>query len=123
MCDYKPVPIKPARTFDNKFVSGKRVWLIQNLIERAKDLEPFALPLQALYLGSDVWNPIESAFGLAGHILRVQNANLDHPIILDAEGFVMDGWHRITKALIEGRSTITAVRFDETPPCDYMESE
>jgi hypothetical protein len=35
----------------------------------------------------------------------------------------MDGWHRITRALVEGRATIKAVRFDETPPCDFVEGE
>lgn len=123
MADYKPVQISPAKTFDNKYVCGKRVWLIPSLIERAKELDQFDLPLAAVYVGSDVWNPIESAYDLAGHVKRVLNANMDYPVILDAEGFIMDGWHRITKALVEGRATIRAVRFDETPPCDYVESE
>ena len=54
---------------------------------------------------------------------RVQQADLNCPIILDESGFVMDGWHRIAKALFEGRKTIKAVRFRETPPCDYVEAE
>lgn len=48
---------------------------------------------------------------------RVLTADLDYPIILHPEGWVMDGCHRIVRALREGRSTIRAVRFTyETLP-------
>ncbi len=33
---------------------------------------------------------------------RVLNTDLNYPIILNEEGFIMDGWHRVTKALLEG---------------------
>ena len=52
---------------------------------------------------------------------RVQETDLDHPLILDEEGFIMDGWHRVAKALLEGRETIKAVRFETTPAPDYLE--
>jgi hypothetical protein len=32
----------------------------------------------------------------------------------------MDGMHRVCKALIEGRETISAVRFEEDPEPDYI---
>lgn len=123
MTTYKPVALKPYHGFENKFRSGNRVWLVSVLIERSKTLEPFDLPLVALFVGQHVWDPIESAVDLAAHMKRVMAADMNCPIILDAEGFVMDGWHRITRALVEGHSTVKAVRFDETPPCDYVESE
>jgi hypothetical protein len=42
-----------------------------------------------------------------------------HPIILSAEGRVMDGMHRIARALLEGRTTVVAVRFVRPIPPDY----
>ena len=51
---------------------------------------------------------------------RVLNTDLNYPIILNEEGFIMDGWHRVTKALLEGRETIKAVRFEKTPPPDMQ---
>ena len=53
---------------------------------------------------------------------RVQAADLQYPVIMDGDGFVMDGWHRIMKAILEDRDHVMAVRFDETPPCDYIKS-
>lgn len=45
----------------------------------------------------------------------VQKTSLDHPIIFCAEGRLMDGMHRIVKAIMEHRLTIDAVRFATTP--------
>lgn len=123
MTNYKPVSIQPSPLCANTFRDGKRVWRITSLIERAKGLEPFDLPLMAMFSGPKVFDPIESAYALAEHMKRALDADMDCPVILDAEGFVMDGWHRITRALVEGRAAIKAVRFDETPPCDFVETE
>ena len=56
------------------------------------------------------------------HMKAVQDANLRYPIILDEDGEIMDGRHRIMKALLLGKKTIKAVRFDENPtPCKTIE--
>lgn len=55
------------------------------------------------------------------HMQAVNDADLEMPIILDEDGEVMDGRHRIMKALLLGKETIKAVRFDENPyPCKIM---
>lgn len=52
------------------------------------------------------------------HIQAVNDADLSKPIILDEDGELMDGRHRIMKCLLLGIKTIKAVRFDENPyPC------
>lgn len=56
------------------------------------------------------------------HMRQVQDANLDYPIILDEDGEVMDGRHRIMKALLTGAETIKAVRFEKNPDPDEIES-
>jgi len=42
---------------------------------------------------------------------------------LDPDGFIMDGWHRVVKALVEGRQTIKAVRFETLPAWEFQETE
>ena len=55
---------------------------------------------------------------LVGHMKAVLDADMDRPIILDEDGEIMDGRHRLMRALLEGRATIKAVRFPENPaPC------
>ena len=117
------VRITGCAVADNKFVDGKKVWLVPNLIARAKDLVPFDLPLVAIHSGSQVWTPVGSAYGIAHHVRRALDVDTSYPIILCEEGFIMDGWHRVLRALIDGKATIKAVRFEETPACDYEKVE
>ena len=42
------------------------------------------------------------------------------PVILSSDGRVMDGMHRICRALLEGQSEIEAVRFLQDPDPDYV---
>ena len=58
---------------------------------------------------------------VALHAKLMNAADLDHPIILSRDGWVMDGMHRVCKALVEGRVTTRAVRFDEDPAPDYVD--
>lgn len=52
---------------DNTFNDNGKVWVVTNLIARAKDLIPFDLPLAAIHVGSSVWTPTGSAYGMAHH--------------------------------------------------------
>ncbi|MDQ6746414.1 MAG: hypothetical protein M3Z27_10435 [Actinomycetota bacterium] len=48
-------------------------------------------------------------------------ADLSYPIILGHDGRVMDGMHRIARALLEGRNEIDAVRFTSPLEPDYRD--
>jgi hypothetical protein len=53
--------------------------------------------------------------------MRIIDAvDLSFPIILGADGRVMDGMHRVAKALLQGRSEIEAVRFQVDPEPDHV---
>lgn len=121
---YTPVHIKGAALAENKFKDGNKVFLVTSLIEQAKGLPVVELPLAGIFIGSNVFTPpIANAYELAKHMKRVQETNLEYPVIMDEEGFIMDGWHRVAKALLEGRETIKAVRFEQTPAPDYYEQD
>lgn len=120
MSAYPAVKIDGCFVADNTYSSDGKVWIVTNLIARAKDLEPFDLPLAAIYSGSEVWAPVGSAYGIAHHVRRAFDVNTEYPIILCQQGFIMDGWHRVLRALIDGKATIKAVRFSKTPPHDYL---
>jgi len=119
MSQFPVVEIEGCTAHEHNFVSGGKVWVVTNLIARSKDLVPFDLPLAAIYTGSDVWTPVGSAYGMAYHMRRALDVNTNYPVILDEEGFIMDGWYRVLRALIDGKPTIKAVRFAKTPPHDY----
>ena len=52
---------------------------------------------------------------------RVRDCSLDYPIILDEVGQIADGYHRLCKAILEGRKTIKAIRLLEMPAPDRIE--
>ncbi|MBC8400554.1 MAG: hypothetical protein H8E14_03600 [Candidatus Marinimicrobia bacterium] len=53
------------------------------------------------------------------HMRLIEETDLSFPIILSSDGRVMDGMHRVAKALLEGRETIEAVKFNQDPEPDY----
>lgn len=57
------------------------------------------------------------------HMKAVNEADLSYPIIIDEDGELMDGRHRLMKAMLEGAETIKVVRFEKNPtPCRVEES-
>ena len=57
---------------------------------------------------------------VAEHARRINAADLTHPVILSADGGLMDGGHRIAKAYLLGQPTIRARRFVVDPDPDWI---
>jgi ParB-like chromosome segregation protein Spo0J len=57
------------------------------------------------------------------HMHAIKDADLDTPIILDEDGELMDGRHRLMKAMYLENKTIKAVRFDENPLPDKVRDD
>jgi hypothetical protein len=96
---------------------GRHSWAVSRLIQLAKDLPVMEIPLDhmAVYYKYQSLTLREMVM----HMQAVLDADLDYPIILDEDGELMDGRHRIMRAMIDGEKTIKAVRFDENPvPCE-----
>jgi hypothetical protein len=95
---------------------GRNSWSVARLITLSRDLEVFDIPLNHLniyYRYNDL-----SLREMVMHMRAVLDADLNYPIILDEDGEVLDGRHRIMKAIIEGKDSIKAVRFEVNPsPC------
>ena len=54
------------------------------------------------------------------HMRWVEAADLAYPILMDAEGKLMDGMHRVAKALLAGHSHIHAQLLPQTPAPDFI---
>lgn len=104
---------------------GLLAWDVDRLIELTSDLTPTAVPLSALreldetfWFDRDTDRPTCRAVAL--HAKLINETDLRFPIILSREGRVMDGMHRVCRALIEGKESILAVQFSEDPPPDHV---
>ena len=100
---------------------GSHSWSVPRLFELARDLPIMDVPLQHLNVYY-TYNKL-TLRGMVMHMKAVQNADMDFPIILDEDGEVMDGRHRIMRAMLDGCETIKAVRFEENPSPDKVDSD
>ena len=55
------------------------------------------------------------------HVRLIQEVDLAYPIILGPDNRVMDGMHRVARAMLEGRATVPAVRLRELPEPDFRD--
>lgn len=115
---------RDIRPLQDSFEDGTgNKWSVAMLIDDAKDLEPFDLPLAGMNLSDVIWVGC-NIHDLAFHCKKMNEADLKIPIILSWEGQIADGRHRIIKALMLGRRTIKAVRMTWKPtPCTTGETE
>jgi hypothetical protein len=58
---------------------------------------------------------------VATHCRRINEVDTTFPIIINDDGRLMDGGHRLARALLDGRKTIKAVQFKEMPEPDAVE--
>lgn len=101
-------------------VIGGKTWDVSRLMMLSKDLEVMEIPLEHLCFNTGTYNV--SLRQVVMHFNAMKDADLDYPIILSADGDIMDGNHGIMKALANGEKTIKAVRFKVDPvPCSVRE--
>lgn len=103
--------------------AGLQAWDVDRLIELSRYFPVRAVALTAIReLDAAVFGEDEAPTWrtFAAHCRLVQEAELRYPIIRAADGAVMDGMHRVTKALMEGRTSIDAVQFAADPPPDHV---
>lgn len=104
---------------------GLLAWDIRRLVELSRHFPVKPVDLADIAeLNEPYWYSDEgdspTCRSLLQHMQMIEDADLAHPIILDQDGRVMDGMHRVCKALREGRKSVLAVRFHRTPEPDYV---
>lgn len=104
---------------------GLLAWDVDRLVRLAADLPRRKVPLRAIReLDEAYWFGGEDARptcrAVAEHARLIEETDLRYPIILSADGRVMDGMHRVAKAYLEGRAEIEAVQFEIDPEPDYV---
>ncbi|RZG77413.1 hypothetical protein [Acinetobacter sp. WCHAc060025] len=99
------------------------IWDVHRLVELSQNFLTIEIPLiEIRELNESYWFPdiYPTTQQIIDHIQLVQDADLKYPIIVCAEGRVMDGMHRVAKAKLQGQLTIQAVKFEVTPQPDFI---
>ena len=61
-------------------------------------------------------NLLPTCRAIAEHARDIYEPDLSYPIILSPTGEVLDGWHRICKAFLQGIEELDAVQLTTLPP-------
>jgi hypothetical protein len=103
--------------------TGFDAWDVGRLITLSRELPVYVLPVDSVgevdtvYWFDSATAPTVRA--VVEHARLVLDADLSFPVILGPDGRVMDGMHRIARALLEGKAEVSAVRFPALPEPDY----
>lgn len=105
--------------------AGLLAWDVHRLIRLTAHLSHEEVPLDSIReLDEPFWfgggSEAATCRAVADHARLIAETDLRHPIILGADGRVMDGMHRVCKAYLEGRRTVLAVRLDADPEPDFV---
>lgn len=106
--------------------NGFDAWDVDSLIRLSKGVPVKQVPVESIReLDAQHWfnanrGPL-TVRALARRVQLVNDVDPSCPIILGKEGQVMDGMHRVVRALIEGRAGIAAVQFEVQPPPDHRD--
>jgi hypothetical protein len=113
-----------AEKHSHLVAGGRAFWWTVRLWAAAEGLPVVEVPINEIAeLDEDCWfdGRAPSCREVAEHARRIQQADLSHPVILAADGRLMDGGHRVAKAWLEGRPGVAAVRFELDPKPDSVE--
>lgn len=107
---------------ESEYRRGDKIWKAQTLYDfaKAKEYPVMDMPLWNIDLTDE---PFECSqlHNFIFQCKRVCGCSLDYPIILDDVGQIADGYHRLCKAILEGKETIKAIRLLEMPAPDKYE--
>ena len=106
-------------------LDGLLAWDVDKLIALAKGIEPEMLALDEIReldeaYWYDVGGDAPTCRSIAAHVRLIADADLAYPIIVCPRGRVMDGMHRVVKALAAGHASIAACRLVALPPPDFV---
>ena len=104
-------------------VDGLDAWDVDRLVELSRDFPIIDVDVETIGdVDSAYWfydEQTPTVRSIVEHVRLIAAVDVEYPIILGPDGRVMDGMHRIARALLDGRSSIRVVRFEHLPEPDY----
>ena len=103
---------------------GRALWFTERLWRLAENLPVKSVAVESIpEFELNCWfdeKRLPTCRAVAIHAKKIYEADLSYPIIFSAEGFLMDGGHRLAKAWLLGLNEIQAVQFEIDPEPDEI---
>ena len=103
--------------------AGVLAWDVDRLVQLSASLPRKRIALDSIRELDEVWcgeDDPPTWRSMLAHIRLMDEADLSYPIIVSASGAVMDGMHRVAKAVRLGHADIEAVQFEVDPEPDHV---
>ena len=105
---------------------GYHAWDVDRLVDNTRDFPVVSVKLKDIKeIDENFWyqgdKDVPTVRSLVEHFQLLNETELKYPIILSKMGRVMDGMHRVAKALLLGHTEIRAVQFEADPLPDYTD--
>lgn len=105
---------------------GVLIWNVRNLVFALENAPVVNVQLSDIAeLDEPYWfgatGDVPTCRHIAAHMKQIEECDLSFPIILCAEGRIMDGMHRVVRALNLEHETICAKQFQVTPKWDFVD--
>jgi hypothetical protein len=100
---------------------GYFAWDVELLIHLSESLPVKKISLEKIreldepYWYGDPKKNVPTVRSIFKHVQLMTESDLSFPIILSSDGRVMDGMHRVLKALVNGFNAIDGVQFEIDP--------
>lgn len=111
----------------SRIINGQRhVWDVEKLWKLSENLAVTTIQIDSIKeLDQDCWfgygsTTLPTIRNVAKHCKRIIEADMQYPILLTADGQLVDGGHRIAKAYLNGQTEIDAVFLDDLPAADFI---
>lgn len=103
---------------------GLLAWDVDRLVALSARLPRRRVPLASIRELDEVFwfgdDAPPTCRAVLEHARLIHEADCSFPIILAWDGRVMDGMHRVCKAVLDGRASIEAVQFERYLEPDYV---
>jgi len=108
--------------------TGFDAWDVDLLISLSRELPVHVVGVDSVReVGTVCWfdgsTGAPTVRAVVEHTRLMLDADLPFPVILGADGRVMDGMHRIARVLLDGRDQVSAVRFLTLPGPGYRDRQ
>lgn len=115
------LPISNMKFEESQYNRKDGFWKAKTLYDfaKAKEYPIVDLPLWGIDLSTEAFE-CSQLKDFIFQCKRVKECSLDYPIILDDKGIIADGYHRVCKAILNGKETIKAIRLLEMPAPDFV---
>lgn len=116
-------PMSGRESHSHAVPGGRGHWWTDRLWAASAEIPTETVPIASIAeFDMDCWfrGRGPTCREVAEHARRINAADLSRPVILAADGSLMDGGHRIAKAYLLGEPTVPARRFVTDPEPDWI---